>query len=244
MKQIFISDLHLKTLDDPITARFFTFIDTIASTADQLYILGDFFEYWLGDDHQTALSEAVASRLQALSQKGITLFFMPGNRDFLLKEHYAQQCHMQLLPDPYRLPAPQASTLLTHGDSLCTDDLEYQKLRPMLRNAEWQRAFLAKPIAERIAFATQARQQSQESQQQAQSKGYGLVDVNLDAVDTLLQTHQCDRLIHGHTHRPNHHQACQGHASRWVLSDWDHQVTYLEINANQAPELKKWPVNA
>ncbi|OPX54831.1 UDP-2,3-diacylglucosamine hydrolase [Oceanospirillum multiglobuliferum] len=240
MKQIFISDLHLKTLDDPITERFFTFLDQVAIRADQLYILGDFFEYWLGDDYQTPLSIAVAERLSYLSQQGVALFFMAGNRDFLLKDDYAKQCGMTLLPDPYALPAPQQHILLSHGDRLCTDDVEYQKIRPMLRNPQWQSEFIAKSIPERIAFASQARQQSQSSQQQAQDSGYGLVDVNLEAVDQLMREYQCNLLIHGHTHRPKQHTACDGQALRLVLSDWDNQVFYIEINANQTPELKHW----
>lgn len=234
MKQLFISDLHLQALDTPITHQFFRFLDQHATQADQLYILGDFFEYWIGDDFSSELTETVGQRLKALKDSGTELFFMVGNRDFLLGKAYAEQCGMQLLSDPYVLPAPQQHIMLSHGDYLCTDDTEYQKFRQLSRSDEWQRDFLSKPLTDRIVFAEQARQQSKESQQ-----GYELVDLNDDAIKAALDNSHCQLLIHGHTHQPGLRAIANSQYTRLTLSDWDHDIYYIEILDNAQPELKR-----
>lgn len=234
MKQLFISDLHLKTLDDPITQHFFRFLDQHATQADQLYILGDFFEYWIGDDFTSELTDTVSQRLKAVQESGTELFFMVGNRDFLLGEDYSRRCGMQLLSDPYVLPEPQQHIMLSHGDYLCTDDAEYQKFRQLSRSDEWQRGFLSKPLADRIAFAEQVRQQSKESQQ-----GYELVDLNDAAIKTALNNSHCQLLIHGHTHQPGLREVAKSEFNRMTLSDWDQDIYYIEILNNTEPELKR-----
>ncbi len=234
MKQLFISDLHLQALDTPVTQHFFHFLDLYATQTDQLYILGDFFEYWIGDDFTSELTEAVSQRLKAVKESGTELFFMAGNRDFLLGEDYAKQCGMQLLPDPYVMPAPQQHILLSHGDYLCTDDTEYLKFRQLSRSQEWQHAFLSKPLTDRIAFAQQARQQSKESQQD-----YKLIDLNDSAIEETLREYQCQLLIHGHTHHPGLRGVAESEFNRLTLSDWDHNIFYIEIIDNAQPQLKQ-----
>ena len=234
MKQLFISDLHLKTLDAPITQHFFRFLDQHATQADQLYILGDFFEYWIGDDFASELTDTVSQRLKAVQKSGTELFFMVGNRDFLLGEEYAGQCGMQILPDPYVMSAPQQHILLSHGDYLCTDDTEYLKFRQLSRSKEWQQAFLSKPLTDRIAFAQQARQQSKESQQD-----YKLIDLNDNAIKDALNKYQCQLLIHGHTHQPGLREVTKSEFNRLTLSDWDQDIYYIEILDNAEPELKR-----
>lgn len=234
MKQLFISDLHLQEIDHPITQTFLSFLQTTAIDSDQLYILGDFFEYWIGDDHSNELNRLISQALSKLKDKGTEIFFMTGNRDFLLGEEYAKQCGMKILPDPYVLPAPQSHILLSHGDYLCVDDTEYQKIRPVLRSAEWQQDFLAKPLIDRINFAEQARQQSKENQQD-----YDLVDLNDTAIKEALSTHQCQLLIHGHTHQPGLREVTNSEFNRLTLSDWDHDIYYIEILDNAHPVLKR-----
>ncbi|MBB1488048.1 UDP-2,3-diacylglucosamine diphosphatase [Oceanospirillum sediminis] len=232
MKQLFISDLHLQAERSDITDLFTQFIQHHATSADELYILGDFFEYWVGDDHTTELSQCVAQQLKQLS-KNTRIFYMAGNRDFLLAERYASQCGMTILSDPWKMPAPQQHLMLSHGDYLCTDDAQYQAFRAQSRSEQWQTAFLSKPLTERIAFAEQARQQSQQHQQ-----GY-LTDVNELAVTEALTQHNCSVLIHGHTHNPGIRKISGTPFQRMTLSDWDHDIYYLEIRNHGTPELKK-----
>lgn len=232
MRQLFISDLHLQTLSAPVTERFWAFLEQIAPAADQLYILGDFFEYWIGDDHSDPLSDAVAEKLQHLSQNHqVKVFFMVGNRDFLLGEAYCQRAGMTLIPDPYLLP-DNPSILLSHGDAQCTSDSDYQTVRQMLRSPQWQQNFLSKSIPERIAFAEQARSQSQEHQ-----TGYALTDLCESAIIADLEQHQATFLIHGHTHQPGIRTISNSRFQRLTLSDWDHEVFYAEIIDNSAPKL-------
>lgn len=233
MKQLFISDLHLQPDREEITTLFFDFLHSEASSADELYILGDFFEYWIGDDHSTSLSQKVASELKKLSVR-TRIFYMAGNRDFLLGDAYAAQCGMTILPDPWKMPAPQTHILLSHGDHLCTDDIEYQKFRSVSRSPQWQTAFLEKSLPERIAFAEQARQQSQAHQQ-----GYDLIDVNEQAVAAQLVDTSCSLLIHGHTHNPGQRAVSGTDFQRITLSDWEQAIYCIEILNFGTPELKK-----
>lgn len=234
MKQLFISDLHLKDLNGTVTQAFFDFLERKAPSADELYILGDFFEYWIGDDAGNDLSQNVATRLKTLHNiHNTAIFFMAGNRDFLVGPDYCQQAGMTLLEEPYHLPG--TDILLCHGDAECTSDTDYQKVRQMLRNPEWQQAFLSKSLAERIAFAEQARAQSKEHQ-----AGYKLSDLDDDAIIALLEQHQAQTLIHGHTHQPGIRTVGNSQYQRLTLSDWDHDIWYAEILNGNSPELRQF----
>jgi len=227
MSTLFISDLHLSE-DAPVTVEaFFAFLAGPARNAQALYILGDLFEYWAGDDDDTPLSARVAAALAALNREGVRTFFMAGNRDFLLGETYARRAALELLTDPILLALDGKPILLNHGDALCTDDLAYQAFRTQVRDPQWQHAFLQQPLAERKRIIEGLRQHSIAAKQE---KTADIMDVNDDAVNTLLREHGYPTLIHGHTHRPARHlhQIDGRECERWVLSDWHDHAPYLE----------------
>ena len=229
MSTLFISDLHLDPSRPQIVELFERFLAGAARDAEALYILGDLFESWIGDDDDAPLTRQVAQALRALRDRGVSVRFMHGNRDFLLGADYAERAGMQLLADPEIIDLGGQRTLLMHGDTLCIDDIEYQKFRTLVRNAEWQRQFLAKPLAERRAFAAQARG---ESRKQTAMKAAEIMDVNQIAVETAMREHGVRRLIHGHTHRPATHRFnLDGtSAERIVLGDWYEQSSVLKIS--------------
>jgi UDP-2,3-diacylglucosamine hydrolase len=227
---LFISDLHLSPDHRHSIAAFRRFIATLAPQAEALYILGDLFEYWAGDDDRHDLFHAeVVDALHDLAARGTKVYLMHGNRDLLMGDELAQSCRAMLLPDPTLLDLYGTSTLLSHGDKLCTDDVEYQQFRAQVHDAEFQRKFLAQPLAARKAYIEQLRVQSTAAKQ---SKDNAIMDVNDDAVAALLREYRYPRLIHGHTHRPKRHEhVVDGHrCERWVLSDWDQQVSALRCD--------------
>jgi UDP-2,3-diacylglucosamine hydrolase len=226
MATVFISDLHLDAERPHIVDLYTRFLAEQARHADALYILGDLFESWIGDDDDTLLATRVAHALCGLSDSGVPVYFMHGNRDFLLGADYVQRCGLTLLEDPALIDLGGERTLLMHGDTLCTDDVEYQKFRTLVRNPAWQQSFLAKPLAERRAFAAQARG---ESRKQTAMKPAEIMDVNQGAVESTMRQHGVRRLIHGHTHRPATHQFDLGGkaAERIVLGDWYEQSSVL-----------------
>ena len=214
------SDLHLSPAQPHVTHQFGEFLRRHAGGAHALYLLGDLFEYWLGDDTLDApLAQQIIAWLAELSTRGTQVYLMHGNRDFLIGTEFARRCGARLLDDPCLINLHGTPTLLSHGDSLCTDDLPYQAFRRQVRHPVWQAQFLALPVAERIAQAETARRQSEAAQQE---KSAAIMDVNLDAVHALLRAHGYPRLIHGHTHRPARHSfELDNHAcERWVLPDW------------------------
>lgn len=227
MSTFFISDLHLCDQQPLITKRFIQFCRNQARDARALYILGDFFEYWLGDDALDKTAQLVQKELATLSEHGTKLFFMAGNRDFLLGHTFADSCGMTLLDEPHIIDLDGAPVLLVHGDAECTDDVDYQKVRGMFRDPQWQQQFLNMPIAQRIEFAQKAREQSQQHTQKAMSEITEIMDVNPQAIEDLFSKHQVKTLIHGHTHRPAIHR--HGEKTRIVLGDWHHQVSYLKV---------------
>lgn len=219
MKALFIADLHLCD-ERPETIRAFQrFAGGPARDAGALYILGDLFEHWVGDDDVTPLNSLVADALAQLAARGTAVHFMAGNRDFLLGDVYAQRAGMTRLADPTLIELDGQAVLLSHGDILCTDDTAYQQFRQQVRSPEWQRAFLARPLPERKQFAAEMRRQSAMANA---GKPARIMDVNPDAVAQLLRNHDYPTLIHGHTHRPARHlhMVDQRHCERWVLSDW------------------------
>jgi UDP-2,3-diacylglucosamine hydrolase len=224
---LFISDLHL-TQDRPApVALFRRFLDEVAPRAAALYILGDFFEAWVGDDDLDLPFHAdIAARLKALVDSGVPVHFMPGNRDFLAGPALARSAGWTPLPDPTVIDLYGTPTLLSHGDAYCTDDGAYQAFRLQVRDDRWQAAFLAKPLEERRALARAIRA---ESEQAKADKKPDIMDVNPEAIRTALAQSGVARMIHGHTHRPARHPlqvngvACE----RWVLADWYASGGYL-----------------
>lgn len=216
----FISDLHLSADRPALTTLFEGYLAGRARDATQLYILGDLFEYWAGDDDlDDPLNAHVATLLATTANAGVTTFFMPGNRDFLIGADFATRARLQLLADPTLIALGDQATLLCHGDALCTDDIAYQTFRQQVRNPAWQAQFLSQPLAVRKQIIAGARMQSEAAKSE---KAASIMDVNADAVAELLRTHGFPNLIHGHTHRPATHalEIDEHRCERWVLSDW------------------------
>ena len=237
MTSYFISDLHLDETRPAVTRAFLHYLQQWAGHCDALYILGDFFEVWVGDDDDAPLAQAIIKALKAFSDSGSALYLMHGNRDFLLGESLCQQTGATLLPDPTVIDLYGQRTLLMHGDSLCTQDTEYMAFRQQARSASWQQQLLSQPLAARRALATQLREQSQSMNA---LKAEDIMDVTPAEVEQVMRQQQCLRLIHGHTHRPHRHAMnLDGQkAERIVLGDWcdkawilKAQVQSLELQA-------------
>lgn len=228
MTTLFISDLHLDACRPHITRLFADFVRDEASRAAALYILGDLFEAWIGDDAADSTADEVAAALAGLHAHGVPCFYLHGNRDFLLGDAFARRARMTLLPDPCVLDVEGRRVLLMHGDTLCTDDAPYQAFRRQSHEPAWQRAFLARPVAERQAFAAQARA---ESARYTRSVADAITDVNDDAVRAAFADHRVALMIHGHTHRPATHRLdLDGTpAERIVLGDWYEQASVLRL---------------
>jgi UDP-2,3-diacylglucosamine hydrolase len=231
MSTYFISDLHLDASRPEATQAFIDFLRGLSDDTDALYILGDLFESWIGDDDDAPLPAQVAQALRASADRGIRLFFMHGNRDFALGREYASRCGMTLLDDPMLIDLYGDATLLMHGDTLCTDDQAYQAFRSQVRNQTWLAHMLAQPLAVRRAFADQARAGSREH---TATSAETIMDVNADAVADAFRQHGVDLLIHGHTHRPAvHRDDIDGRArTRIVLGDWYDQGIILRADAD------------
>lgn len=237
---LFISDLHLSAEHPHSLAAFQRFIAAIAPQAcpepsrraEALYILGDLFEYWAGDDDlHEPFHQQIIGTLRSLSAKNTRIFLMCGNRDLLMGEVLAHACGATLLADPTLVDLYGTPTLLCHGDTLCTDDIEYQKFRKRVHSADFQSEFLASPLAARKAYIEQLRKHSHTEKQ---SKDSAIMDVNADAVACLLRKYHYPRLIHGHTHRPDRHEhVLDGHlCERWVLGDWDTAADAICVDAD------------
>ncbi|HZX32341.1 MAG TPA: UDP-2,3-diacylglucosamine diphosphatase [Rhodocyclaceae bacterium] len=216
----FISDLHLSPRSPGATCLFLDFLAGRAREGEALYILGDLFETWVGDDDRSdPFNAEVVSALRAAGDAGLAISVLHGNRDFLLGDEFAAAAGVRLLPDPYVLSTPEWQFVLSHGDVLCIDDAAYMAFRRQVRDPQWQVAFLAKPLAERRAIATHMREQSEQGKQE---KAAYEMDLNPGETDDFLRQHGYATFIHGHTHRPaTHDHIVDGiHAERWVLSDW------------------------
>jgi UDP-2,3-diacylglucosamine hydrolase len=227
---LLISDLHLSSDHPHSTELFLRFAADIAPKAEALFILGDLFEYWAGDDDlDDPFHKRITDTLYELKAYGTRIFIMHGNRDFLMNEKLGSACNATLLDDPTMIDLYGTPTLLTHGDTLCTDDTEYQHFREQVRDSTWQAQFLSQPLAQRKAQIEQLRLQSES---QKRGKEMALMDVNIEAVNELLRQNNYPRLIHGHTHRlAKHLHQVDGHAcERWVLGDWDSQASALHCD--------------
>ncbi len=232
MAVVFVSDVHLEPRRADISERFFRFLELQATQAEALYVLGDLFEAWIGDDDDDELAKLVPRKLRALNDSGVPVYFMHGNRDFLIGERFAKDSGCRLLDDPTRLELYGETLLLSHGDALCTDDLGYQAFRKEVRDPQWQKHFLARPLAQRREIARHAADASvQYQQQQAPEIG----DVNQQAVEALMSERQVTVLLHGHTHRPAVHDftlADGVEARRIVLGAWYEQGSMARWDKN------------
>ncbi|MFZ2237255.1 MAG: UDP-2,3-diacylglucosamine diphosphatase [Dokdonella sp.] len=230
MTTLFASDLHLDASRPHITEQFVQFVRDEASKARALYILGDLFEAWIGDDVADPVGDTVATALAGLHERGVPVYLIHGNRDFLLGDGWARRARVTMLSDPSLIDIEGQATLLMHGDLLCTDDIAYQAFRRQVHTPAWQREFLSRSSADRAAFATQARD---ESRRQTATKDNAIMDVNDDAVRDTMRAYRVTRLIHGHTHRPAIHDFdLDGVAAqRIVLGDWYDQGSVLRLDA-------------
>jgi UDP-2,3-diacylglucosamine hydrolase len=218
-RSLFVADLHLTDERPLASGHFFRFLQEEAVGADALYILGDLFETWVGDDHDEQIALDAARHLKSLVESGTPVFFMHGNRDFMLAERYAAKSGMTLLADPTLIDLYGVPTLLMHGDTLCTDDTAYLKFRRRIRHP-WTQALLARlprGLRQRLARRVRGRSESAKADKTAE-----IMDVNSGEVERMLSGQQARRLIHGHTHRPARHTLqLDGHvAERWVVPDW------------------------
>ncbi len=223
----FISDLHLSPQTPGVARIFLDFLGGRARDTEHLYILGDLFEAWPGDDciedPEDAFNRRIVDALRALTDSGVGLSVMHGNRDFLLGDEFAMRSGANPLPDPYVLSLSAWQFVLSHGDMLCTDDRDYQAFRAQIRDPAWRVAFLNKPLQERKAIAVALRQQSENSKREKLQHGQQyLMDLNPGATDDFLRYHGYATFIHGHTHHPaTHDHLVDGiHVERWVMSDW------------------------
>jgi UDP-2,3-diacylglucosamine hydrolase len=240
MQTLLLSDLHLSEQSPKITSYFELFINYCHENNEQIeniYILGDFFEFWVGDDYQSPLSDHIFQQLASISQYShIHCFFMHGNRDFMLSTGFEEKTGFSIIDDPSIIKLDKEPVLLAHGDSLCTDDVTYQKTRAMLRSKKWKDEMLAKTIPARIQIALAARKHGEEKQKDQQSSNTDtkhkeeIADVNDEAVNDLLRQNQCKVIIHGHTHRPQtHHFDLDGQqAQRIVLAAWYEKGSFLK----------------
>ena len=229
MRRLFIADLHLNPARPEHSCALIDFCQQRIHADDELYILGDLFDAWIGDDVGIITYADVIACFKQLTTNGTQVFFMAGNRDFLIGNEFSQATGVQLLVDPTVVTFEGQDVLLMHGDTLCTDDIGYQNFRSLVRNSSWQGEFLAMSPALRMQQATDFRQQSQAM---TAMKSDEIMDVNLHAVTQVMDQHQVSLLIHGHTHRPQVHHLNQG--ERVVLGDWGGHFDYLSWPQGEA----------
>lgn len=231
MSTLFIADIHLGIEHPEISQRFVEFLQQQTVAAEALYILGDLFEVWIGDDAIQPEHQAAIDALKQLSDSGTPVYVMHGNRDFLLGKRFEELTGCQLISDPLLIDLHGTPTLLMHGDSLCTDDSEYMQMRQQLRSPQWQQQFIAASIEQRLQVARQYRD---ESRSRSKSKPLEIMDVNAEAVIAAMHEHDVTQLIHGHTHRPAVHNLKfdDQTAQRIVLGDWYSQNSSLHCDEN------------
>jgi UDP-2,3-diacylglucosamine hydrolase len=229
---LFASDLHLCPARPGTVHLFERFLAGPAREATALYLLGDLFEYWAGDDDLAdSFNADICAAIRKVGAGGTAIFFLPGNRDFLVGADFCAATGSRLLPEEIVVDIAGTRTLLLHGDTLCTDDADYQRFRAMVRDDRWQREFLALPLAKRRARIEQLREKSE---QEKQTKACAIMDVAAASVSAAFRCHEVDRMIHGHTHRPARHEVDIGGrtAERWVLPDWSETLGgYLACDA-------------
>ena len=227
MKPRFISDIHLSDKHPELTQAFFTFLEESKEACTHLFILGDLFETWIGDDDDLPLYGEIKETLLSFTTNGPKTFFMHGNRDFLIGEAFADEVGISILPDPYTLDINGLKTIISHGDFLCTDDVDYIDFRNRVRSKEWQKDFLSKNLNERNEIANSLRSDSKDA---TSKKSLDITDVNIESTNNFLKENKPDIFIHGHTHRPKIHD--YDLSKRVVLGDWDKSGWYFSIIEN------------
>jgi len=237
MPTLLISDLHLSPERPAVTQAFLDFLKSQAQQATALYILGDLFEAWVGDDDPTPLSREVISALKELTDSGTELYFTQGNRDFLIDKRFARETGCTLLPDHYVAQLEGHKILLLHGDTLCIGDVQYQKFRRKARHPIFRWCLSHLPLKTRQNIATSWRTKSMKVNA---NKSDNIMDVTPSEVERIMDKYQVNTMIHGHTHRPNLHQHKNG--ERFVLGDWYHNGWYIQVIEKAKPELISFPI--
>ena len=239
MTKLFISDLHLHQTKPEVTDLFKEFINSLLTLSipnQELYILGDLFEFWIGDDYEDPLHCEIGNQLKNLVKSGIKTYFMHGNRDFFIGKDFLSKTGIKLLSEPTIFSYKNKRVMLSHGDKFCIDDIEYQAYRKIVRNQEWQKSFLNFPIQKRLEILNETRDASIQSQEM---KSTEIMDVNQNEVVTIIQKNNIDILIHGHTHRPNTHaiDIDNKKSLRLVLGDWSSSTAKIIKWVKDEPKL-------
>ena len=239
MNKFFISDLHLNDNQPHIISMFKSYLESlIKKNKDdiELYIIGDLFESWVGDDHKTPLNKDIKNALLQLTTNNIKTYFLYGNRDFLIGNKFLEETGVVLISDPDVFTYKNKKVLISHGDEFCTDDIEYQMFRKIVRNKDWQKDFLGFPISKRLKIAGEAKDASQNSKEK---KSMNIMDVNQAAIEKAINIHQVDLIIHGHTHRPAKHiiESNNHYCERFVLGDWTNDSAIILDWSNEDPVL-------
>ncbi|MGI9288140.1 MAG: UDP-2,3-diacylglucosamine diphosphatase [Pseudomonadales bacterium] len=231
-RTLFISDLHLDETRRHVTQAFLEFLQREAVACDALYILGDLFEAWIGDDDHSELNKEIITALASLTGGGVPTYIMHGNRDFLIGKQFCRAAGCELLADPSVIDFYGQTTLLMHGDSLCTSDAEYMAFRAKIRDPATQQQLMSKPLAERRQIAAELRAGSASANS---NKAEDIMDVTTSEVVQQMQHYHSRRLIHGHTHRPSRHTVAleDGVAQRIVLGDWGTKLWYVDLRPEQ-----------
>ena len=224
MKPRFISDIHLSEDTPYLTDAFKAFLSESKESCTHLFILGDLFEIWIGDDAHTPYYQEIKKILKNFTSDGPKTFFIHGNRDFLIGENFANEVGISILPDPYTLNINGLNVILSHGDFLCTDDVEYINFRNKVRSEEWQKDFLSKDVGERNEIANSLRSGSKDA---TSKKSLDITDANIQTVNNFIEENKPDIFIHGHTHRPKIHEHYS--TKRLVLGDWNESGWYCSI---------------
>ena len=238
MSIAFISDLHLEPIENSRLKTFYDLLLRAQSEFNSLYIIGDLFEYWIGDDDQNPTNKNIIQNIKNATDNGLNIFLIHGNRDFLLGSKFEEMTGIQIIDDMTVIEDEFCKIMVSHGDVFCTDDIEYQNLKKTLRSEQWIENFLSKTIEERIDFANQLRSQSAES---SSNKAENIMDVNIAYVNEIIDKNKIDILIHGHTHRPAVHKLDSG-ASRAVLGSWENNEGWIIEYKQGNIELKSFPL--
>ena len=229
MSIAFVSDLHLEPIENKRVKVFFQFLNNAVNKYEELYILGDFFEYWIGDDDTQSVNKLIMQRLKAASDNGLKIYFIHGNRDFLIGSEFESETGVKILEDQHTFNIGEKKIMISHGDAFCVDDVEYQEMKREIRSDSWKKDFLTKSISERVDFANNLRTKSSERNS---NKPENIMDVNDNYVLEVVRREKIDILIHGHTHRPAVHKL-ENSSIRAVLGSWEEEgwvADYIEGN--------------
>ena len=237
MKHCFISDLHLSEKTPELTQAFLRFLDESKEACTHFYILGDLFETWIGDDDNSPFNTQIKEALSEFTSNGPETFFIHGNRDFLIGESFSKDTGITILPDPFSFMIDEQKIALSHGDFLCTDDIDYIAFRNEVRSKDWQTSFLSKSLDERLQIAASLRDDSKAA---TAEKSNEITDVNNEEVIDFISKHKPNLFIHGHTHRPNIHDISS--SKRIVLGDWGDFGWSLTLTGD-GHNLEKFPIS-